>query len=318
MSEEKFVDLFKLVESELRAELRGGADGTTTGRLKSAAAAVAHALEQVGRRYHSSIADNDHAADTKRQHADALLGAIGRGFECLDAVAVFTAARRGQAARREASRRASLRGSRLGWGGLAAVVAIVVATGIAVSSTAALIALATVLIAMIAAGGAESEAAARRRSLRIERESQDVASASLSLDERRVSNAIADALLEADEATVQLLRVLRGSAAPNGGLSEDRTILTTVQSLLGADLQRDHVEIHMRVKELRTALVARGISVVAFDGSNDDLFDFERPYETRVTEPTTLVPALTSRGRPLMRGRAIRPNTRFRMEGALQ
>jgi hypothetical protein len=319
VSEEKFVDLYKLVEPELRAQLRGGADGTFTDRLNSTATAVAHALGQVGRRHHSSVADSDQlVADARRQHADALLAAIGRGFECLNAVSVSTAGRREQGARRDAARGGARRGAPLGWGGLAAVVAIVVATGIAVSGTAALIALGTALIAMIAAGGARWESAERRRLSRSERASREVAPVSFSIDERRLCDAIADALLEADEATVQLLRMSRRSAAPSGGLAEDKTILTTVQSLLGADLQRDNVEVHMRVKELRAALVGRGISVVAFDGSNDDLFDFERPYETHVTEPTTLVPALTSRGRPLMRGRAVRPDTRLRMEGALQ
>jgi hypothetical protein len=318
VSEEKFIDLFRLVEPELQAQLRSRTNGTIGDRLKRTSTAVGHALEQVGRHYHSSVGDTDRrTADVKRQHADALLAAIARGFECLGAVSVTTTARRGEPSD-EVSHFGSWRGSALAWAGLAAVVAIVGVAAIAVSGLAALIGLAAALSTMVAAGGVKWEFAHKRGRALIEPTSRGVPYVSCSIDERRVCNAVADALLEGDEVTVQLQRLSRAGEPPSAAWTEDQAILLTVQGLLGADLQQDSVELRLRVRELRSALLRRGISVVAFDGSNDDLFDFERAYRSDVSEPTTLVPALTSDGRPLARGRAIRPNTRPRMEGALK
>jgi hypothetical protein len=309
MSEEKFADLYRVVEPDLIAELRSNDSSASSQRLRSTSTAVGRALEQIGSRYRRSVEDADRRmADVKRQHSDAVLGAIARGFDALNAISLTPSTPRVERTEHpERSFRTPPRGSWMAWAGLIGVAALVALAALAVSGAAAVIAAGAALLALLAAATVKTQGPQPRGRSRTGTLSAVSTPPSISIDARKVSNSVADALLEADAALVQLARTLPAQQRSSGGLADDQTMLVTLQGLLGADMQHDSAEIGLRVREVRSALRRHGVSVVAFDGTNDDLFDFERAYGAEVSDPTTLVPALTSSTGTLMRGRAIRP-----------
>ncbi|MGO9900145.1 MAG: hypothetical protein ACLP0J_10740 [Solirubrobacteraceae bacterium] len=320
MNEEKFVDLFRVVEPDLQAELRKCGNGNSTERMKATSTAVARALVQVDRRYRTTVAAGDkRAADAKRQHADAVLGALARCFECLTAVSLTTSANGGERTpARDVPPEVSVRTAPLAWAGLGAVGVVVVFAAVTLSAGAAITAFGAATIGFTASLGVRWRTAKERRWSRIDPARAGSAPVSVAIDAQRISNAVADALLEADEATTQLSRMSRAGEATSDRWTEDMAMLMTMQGLLGANLQQDNVELGLRVRELQSALLRHGITAVAFDGSNGDLFDFERSYVSGVSEPTTLVPALTSGAQTLIRGRAVRPADRSRTQGLVR
>ena len=122
------------------------------------------------------------------------------------------------------------------------------------------------------------------------------------IDSLRASLHAADRVIAEAEAAARPVH-------PSGqGLAANPDLLETIQDLLEAAQARDGgfalQKIGYRIPRL---LKKEGISAVTFDGSNDQLFDFETTLAPGGHDPRTVRPALVQGDRCLKAGRAERP-----------